>query len=96
MKLRKERLVEHSEGNGQLVSTGTDPVPVRYFLDTWAETIATGSGTQAEMRRLDGFLWWGEVSVPTGATILETDNGQQVRITLSDFRSNRARFYSLG
>ena len=95
MSLRKEKLVKHHEGEGQLSWQGGVPLAVRYILDTWSETIATGSGTTAEMVRHDGFLWWTGGGAPALNCLLETD-GTQYQITLNEFRSQRARFYCLG
>lgn len=95
MSLRKEKLIKHQEGDGQLSWQGGAMFPVRYILDTWSETIATGSGTTAEMVRHDGFLWWDGGFTPGPKCLLETEN-QDFQITLNEFRSQRARFYCLG
>jgi hypothetical protein len=94
MSLRKEKLIKHHEGEGQLSWPGGDPLAVRYILDTWSEMIATGSGTTAEMVRHDGFLWWAGRCAPAVNCILDTRDGQY-QLTLNEFRSQRARFYCL-
>lgn len=96
MSPRNEKLIAHCEGNGQLCANGEVPLAVRFILDTWCETIATGSGTCAEIQRSDGFLWWEGTSFPKPISTLETDQGRQYRVNLYEFRSQRARFYRLG
>lgn len=95
MSLRKEKLLKHHEGEGQLSWHGGVPLTVRYVLDTWSETIATGSGTTAEMVRHDGFLWWAGEGSPACDCTLETDDRKYL-VTLNELRSQRARFYCLG
>jgi len=93
--VKNERLLAHCEGDGQLLGPGESSITVRYALDTWCETIATGSGTVAEMQRSDGFLWSeGSLGSPPICT-LRTAEGQQYRVSLVEIRSQRARFYCL-
>jgi hypothetical protein len=94
MSLRNERLLRHCEGRGRLRADGGTDLAVRYVLDTWCETIATGSGTSAEMLRSDGFIWWEGVAFPKPACTLETDQ-DRYRVNLCERRAQRARFYCL-
>lgn len=93
MKPGNVRLITHAEGNGRLFADSQTPLQVRYALDTWQETIPTGSGTSAQMERRDGFLW----SVPGGLEAahgtLEVESGHKFRVSLFDVLPNRARFY---
>jgi len=89
---RRERMVAHLEGNGRLLVEGQIPLSVRYFLDTWCETIPTGSGISAEMQRSDGFVWWNSAVLPDSFGVLETEDGQQLRVNLFEFKANRAHF----
>ncbi len=92
MSQRRERMIAHQEGNGRLLSDGKTPLPVRYFLDTWCETIATGTAISAEMKRSDGFVWWNSAILPDPSGVLETEDGQQLRVNLFELKSNRAYF----
>ena len=94
MSLRREKLVRHHEGDGQLCWQGGTPLAVRYVLDTWSEIIATGSGTTAELVRHDGFLWWESATAPALNCMLETGDGQ-FQVSLNELRSQRARFFCL-
>jgi hypothetical protein len=87
-----ERLTEHHEGVGKLHVNGGPAVPVRYVLDTWLQSIATGSGTQGEMRRSDGFLWWEKSGLQPATATLETEDGRKLNVSLTDIRNNRAAF----
>ena len=90
--MRKEKLVRHYEGDGQLCWQEGSPLAVRYVLDTWSEVIATGSGTTAELVRRDGFVWWESGGAPALQCTLETGDGQ-FQVALNDLRSHRARFF---
>ena len=85
-------MVSHFEGNGRLLAEGKMPLSVRYFLDTWRETIAAGTGVSTEMQRSDGFVWWNSAVFPDSFAVLETEDGQQLRVNLFEFRANRAHF----
>jgi hypothetical protein len=78
---------------GKLYVDGDYVVLVRYVLDTWLQTIATGSGTLSEMRRADGFLWWEKSGSQPATGTLETDDGQKLKVSLFEIRANRASFY---
>lgn len=90
---RREHLVDHHEGVGKLHKDGDQPVPVRYIVDTWKQSIATGSGTSSELKRMDGVLWWEKVGPQPTSGILETESGEKLTINLYDIRANRASFY---
>jgi hypothetical protein len=90
---RREQLVDHHEGVGKLHKDGDQPVPVRYIVDTWKQSIATGSGTSSELKRMDGVLWWEKVGPQPTSGILETESGEKLTINLYDIRANRASFY---
>jgi hypothetical protein len=96
MNRRNAQLVEHQEGDGRLLAEGRQPLPVRFVLDTWQETIATGSGTCSEIQRRDGFVWWKGEGLGNPAFTLETADGHRFRVALFDHRSNRAHFCCVG
>ena len=85
-------MVSHLEGNGRLLADGKTPLSVRYFLDTWSETIAAGTRISTEMQRSDGFVWWSSGVLPDPFGVLETEDGQQLRVNLFEFKANRAHF----
>jgi hypothetical protein len=95
MRRQSKRLIAHHEGNGRLLGGGGTTFSVRYFLDTWIERIATGTGLSAEMRCSDGFVWWNSADLPHTDGILETEDGQRIRINLIEFNANRAHFYCI-
>ena len=84
---RREQLVEHHEGVGKLHKNGDQPVPVRYIVDTWNQSIATGSGTSSEVKRMDGVLWWEKVGPQPASGTLELEVGRMVGVTLFDVLS---------
>jgi hypothetical protein len=90
---RREQLVDHHEGVGKLHKNGDRPVPVRYIVDTWRQSIATGSGTSSEVKRMDGVLWWEKVGPQPMSGTLELEDGRTVGVILFDVRSNRASFH---
>jgi hypothetical protein len=90
---RREQLVEHHEGVGKLHKNGDQPIPVRYIVDTWNQSIATGSGTSSEVKRMDGVLWLEKVGPQPASGTLELEDGRRVGVTLFDVRSNRASFH---
>jgi len=92
---RNERMAEHREGVGKLLIDGAPPVPVRYVIDTWNEAIATGSGTQAQLTRRDGFVWWERVGPQPNSATLELEDGRRLLVSLTDVRSNRAAFHAV-
>jgi hypothetical protein len=92
---RSERLIDHREGEGRLLAGDADGLEVHYVLDTWSESIATGSGTFSEIQRRDGFLWWSDPFSPQAICKLETGDGTRLRVNLSQLRSQRAHFHSL-
>ena len=87
-----ERLIAHHEGYGRLLSDRSGPLPVRYFLDTWRGTIAAGTRVSAEMQRRDGFIWWYSAALPGSSCLLETEDGNQIRVSLYELNANRAHF----
>ena len=90
---QREQLLDHHEGVGKLHKNGERSVPVRYIVDTWRQSIATGSGTSSEVKRMDGVLWWEEVGPQPIRDTLELEDGRTVGVTLFDVRSNRASFH---
>ena len=89
----REQLVDHHEGVGKLHTNGDRQVPVRYIVDTWKQSIATGSGTSSELMRMDGVLWWEKVGPQPTSGTLELEDGRRVEVALFDVRSNRASFH---
>lgn len=89
----RELLADHREGVGKLYKKDDQVIPVRYVMDTWRQSIATGSGTSSHVHSIDGVLWWEQVELQPVTCVLEIEDGRRFNVTLFGIRSNRASFY---